>query len=270
MTRRLQIPRNSRIDFSDSPALSLPALSLPALSLPALSLPALSSPALGLPVLGLFTLSLFMGTCFLSSSANAAVELTELLSPGGSLAVDTLLFDQFSFSSDGSMPSSSGVIVDTITDASGNVGIRVTGGFSDTTATAGPSSMELNYRVSTTNGSNITGATLAGNPAVIGEGKFTVTESSDGFEMSLVVFDSVPGQTDLLESISLDGTSSSLDISLSLVGDVTEGAGTASFVDQTFAQGMGGNNVVPEPASILIWGGTLLLGAVGVCSRRNR
>ena len=196
--------------------------------------------------------------------ASGAVELTELLAPGTSFDVDSLQFDQFTFTADGLMPSPSGVQVDAVTDADGNVGIRVTGGFSDTPDTEGPSTLQLGYRVSTTDGSIISGATLAGNPAIVGQGSVTITETASDFEMSLVIFDSSMNGTDLLESISLDGDYSSLDVLLSLEAEAIDGAGTASFVDQTFAQMDGDNNVIPEPASIAIWIGTLALGMIGM------
>ena len=57
------------------------------------------------------------------------------------------------------------VLIDSVTDALGNYGIRVHGGFSDSPG-GGDSLALLNYRVSTIDPtSGISGALLAGNPA---------------------------------------------------------------------------------------------------------
>ena len=148
-----------------------------------------------------------------------------------------------------------------IKDAFGNWGIRLVGGMTDI-AGGGASTFELGYRVATLDGggimaAGISAASLAGNPVAIGEGSFTITESFDGIPTTLTIFDQAPGGTKLLDSMNLPSILSSLNVQLSTVADAISGGATASFIDQTFA--VKSDNVVPEPASYVIWLGTLAL-----------
>src|SRR5690606_30081262 len=103
-------------------------------------------------------------------------------------------------------------------------------------------------------------------PAVFGEGSFTITESFEGIPTTLTVFDLEPGGTKLLDSASLPSSVTSLNVELSVVADATKGGATASFIDQTFEVGE-----IPEPASVVIWLGTLLLfGIVPLMHRQGR
>ncbi len=201
-------------------------------------------------------------------SASAAVDLTDVLNDGFFVVGDALVFDQFSFSSTGEMPSVGSLQLDALSDGSGNYGIRLFGGFVDTNGTAGPSTINFNYRVTPLNGAvGISAAMLAANPAVIGSGNFTITEDFDGIPTMLTVFDSGGGNFDLVDAMNLPSTVSALNVALSLVANSEVGAATASFVDQTFS--LSSDNVVPEPASIIVWLGTLmLLGIVPVTYRR--
>jgi hypothetical protein len=199
--------------------------------------------------------------------AGAAIELSELLVDGASLAAgDNLVFDQFTFSSTGQMPSAQGLLVDVYDDAFGNIGIRIVGGMTDS-AGGGASTIELGYRVSTVGEFSILSAAVAaGNPAVFGEGSFTITESFAEIPTTLTVFDVQPGDTKLLDSAAFPSLLPSLNVHVSAVADATAGGATASFIDQTFDVGE-----IPEPASLVIWFGTLMLfGLVPMMHRHGK
>jgi hypothetical protein len=204
-----------------------------------------------------------------SAPSQAAIELTELLVDGATLAAgDNLIFENFTYSSTNNMPSPAGVLVEPYQDFFGNWGIRVSGGFTDA-AGGGASTLELGYRVSAVDGMGILGAgisaaTLAGNPVAIGEGSFTITEAFEGIPTTLTIFDQAPGTTKLLDSIDLPSILSSLNVQLSVEANALSGGATASFIDQTFDV-----DVVPEPASFVIWLGTLaVFGLVPLTYRR--
>jgi hypothetical protein len=205
------------------------------------------------------TSAVFLLSVCLMSPAHAAVDLVDLLVPDASLLVgDSLVFDQFSYSSTGSMTSAAGVKVATITDAAGNFGIRFVGGFSDLASSPGASTANFTYRVSATGGSlGLTEAMLMGNPASAGLGSMTITQSFAGIPTTLQIFDIQPGSIDLVDSAAFPSALSSVNVALSLVGDATTRGVTASFIDQTYTQSS--QNVIPEPASVVIWLGTLLV-----------
>ncbi|MCA9171705.1 MAG: hypothetical protein KDB23_28755 [Planctomycetales bacterium] len=191
-------------------------------------------------------------------SADAAVSLSDLIDSAGSIVVDgSLMFDQFSYSATNESPPATGVLVDGYTDAFGNLGIRIHGGFSDSPG-GGDSLATLSYRVSTIDpGSALSGALLAGNPAAVGIGSYTVDATLSGVAAGLSIFDISPGSnTHLLDSLSLPSPLSTVDVALSLKGSSTAGGVTLSFIDQTYTQT---DAVVPEPSSLVIWTGTLML-----------
>jgi hypothetical protein len=204
--------------------------------------------------------------------AGAAVELSDLLVPGASLiSGPNLVFDQFTFSSTGDMPSAGGLLVQEFQDASGNYGIRLTGGMADL-AGGNASTIELNYRVSVVDGgglvAGISSVLLQGNPTAIGQGSLKITENFNGIPTTLSIFDIAPagpGNTKLLDSSLLPSMVSSLNVKLSVEGKAKEGAATASIIDQTFTT----EDAIPEPSSLAIWFVTLtLFGAVPAAYRR--
>lgn len=213
----------------------------------------------------LLPLSLIMGVPI---AASGAVALSDLLEPGGSLVVgDALVFDQFTFSGTGDLPSTSGVLVQEMVDGDGNFGLRIFSGLS-----FGPidTNMNLGFRVSTTDGSLLTGSTLSGNPALITESNdATLSIASTLGGTSLTIFDNL-NDTLLLDAAALPTPGSSVDVDLTIDSFIpTEPGGRSviSFIDQTFEQG--DNNVVPEPASVVIWLGTMLVaGVIPVTYRR--
>ncbi len=222
--------------------------------------------------LALFLFSVFAVGLASSTPAQAAIQLTELLVNGASLTAGAnLKFEDFTYSATGYMPSSAGMLVEPYQDSFGRWGIRLSGGMTDI-AGGDPSTFQLGYRVSAVDGMGILGAgisaaTLAGNPVAVGSGSFTITEGFAQIPTTLTIFDQAPGSTKLLDSMNLPSVLSSLNVQLSANANSLSGGATASFIDQTFA--VQSDNVVPEPASYVIWLGTLtLFGIVPLTYRR--
>ena len=224
-----------------------------------------------MPLRHLLTICCLVGSLAVLGTRNVsgAVSLSDLISSSGSVVVGgSLLFDQFSYSGTNESAPADRVLIDSVTDALGNYGIRVHGGFSDSPG-GGDSLALLNYRVSTIDPmSGISGALLAGNPAAVGIGSYSVSETLSGVPTSLSIFDIAPGgPTHLLDTMTLPSVLSSINVALSLNGSSTAGGVTLSFLDQTFTQT---DNVVPEPSSLVIWLGTLMLvGVVVPLTRRQ-
>jgi hypothetical protein len=188
-----------------------------------------------------------------SITLGAPVVLSTLLD-SGSVQVGDKLFDQFSYSATGDMPSSSGVNVIEIVDGDGNFGIRFQGGFVDLFG-GGPSDALITYRVTATDPLFlISDVRLSGNPAVIGpegeeSGLIGVVETfllDDPF-IELVIFDIKPGSTQLVDGAFLTGPLRTLHVQKNILAfaNVEGNAATLSFVDQTFSQ-----VAVPEPSTI--------------------
>ena len=198
----------------------------------------------------------------------AGVALSDLIMNNGSVISGDKLFDQFSYSYTGDMPSGNGVEILPVQN-NGQYGIRVFGGFDDLGG-GGPSTATLGYRVTVLDPNlGITGGLLYGNPAVLKNGFFTIEASFASLppSKSLMIYDKVPGGTQLWDDVEFDSVYPSIEVQVNLTGDTTSatGAVTASFFDTAFTQG-----VVPEPASLLIWmGSALLFGIVAIVQRRR-
>jgi hypothetical protein len=191
-----------------------------------------------------------------------------------SVQVGNLLFDQFSYSPTGQMPTAASVNVNPIVDASGNLGLRFSGGFTD--ASDGPDAVQeasdavLSYRVSAV-GAAINDIHLFGNPQILGpgDGVMSVTETleTDTRPIQLAIYDSVSkGVVSLkLQDAAMFGPLPSLQVvtkdlfALNLGGFPTE-----SFIDQTFSI------TIPEPNSGLVLGLAFLMGAAYLGGRRFR
>lgn len=199
----------------------------------------------------------------------AGVALSDLIMNNGSVISGDKLFDRFSYSHTGNMPSGAGVEILPVQN-NGQYGIRVFGGFSDLGG-SGPSTATLGYRVTVLDPNlGITGGLLYGNPAVLTNGFFTIEASFASLppSKSLMIYDKVPGGTSLWDDVEFDSVYPSVEVQVNLTGDTTSASGavTASFFDTAFTQG-----VVPEPASLLIWmGSALLFGVVAIVQRRRQ
>src|SRR4051812_47639412 len=76
--------------------------------------------------------------------------LSSLVANHGSLQAGDLVFDQFTYSATGQMPSVANVMVNPFVDAGGNPGLRFSGGFTDAYDSSGAqqaSDATLTYRV---------------------------------------------------------------------------------------------------------------------------
>lgn len=213
----------------------------------------------------ILTLVAFVGVCI--PTASAAVSIADLIQNQGVFISGDKLFDKFAFSSTGDMPDAADVLVEPFIDASDNFGIRLVSSFLDYDG-GGASELRLSYRVTATDPNyRISGAAMQGNLAVIKTGSFEATETIDTVPAKLGIFDRVPGSTQLTDSDDFDSLFSEVDVELHLTAEATgevNNAATASFIDQTFAQ-----SVIPEPASLAVWCGMLLLiGGVPYVYRR--
>jgi hypothetical protein len=191
--------------------------------------------------------------------------LSSLVTNHGSLQVGNLSFDQFTYTATGQMPSAANVMVSPFFNASGNPGIRLTGGFTDAYDSSGAqqaSDATLTYRV-TSLASPLSGIQLSGNPQITGPG--------DGL-MSVVETIQPPGQTPIQLEIhdSVNNSVANLKLqdsavlpplpSLQVVSkDILAlnlgGFPTASEIDQTFSVN------IPEPTSVLVLGVAFLAAA---------
>lgn len=204
---------------------------------------------------------------FPASNSFAAVAISELIETQGSIISGDKMFDQFTYTSTGDMPPAEEVMVDPITDLSGNYGIRLFGAFLDHPGD-GASEVMLNYRVSVLDPDRrISGATLQGNPTAIRAGSGVIT-ASFGSQGQLQIIDEFPDNTQLVDSATFDEQLPELDVEVLLTAESLvegeNGAITVSFIDQTFSQ-----SVVPEPGSLVVWMGMAFLVCVGpICVRR--
>jgi hypothetical protein len=206
-----------------------------------------------------------LGVVLAVSIGQAEVVPLSNLVNGGTIQSGDKVFSNFTYLASGDMPASGDVNVETITDASGNFGIRLQAGFIDRSG-GSSSDAVITFDVSVEPGSSevISGAILAANPAVInGTGLASVTETfiPDVIDDKLVVFDFGDGDDKLLDSTIFASTFTKLrvqkDIILHATGD--NAAVTMSFVDQTFPQ-------VPEPASLAM----ALFGILGLFGLRRQ
>lgn len=211
----------------------------------------------------------FVAMMGLSQQVRAAVSLSDLINNNQSVLVgNSLLFDQFSFTKTGLAPSASSVNVVALEDmANGVFGIRFQNGFSDLPGN-GPSTMNIGYRVTSVKpGLGLNWASLAGNPAVFGTdaaGFLTITESFASLPTVLTIFDKLPGSTQLLATANLPVISPSLQVDLAVIGDIAKGGGSESMIDTTFKTAP-----VPEPGSMLVWLGTMMIVGIVTLSRQR-
>jgi hypothetical protein len=191
--------------------------------------------------------------------------LSSLVANHGSLQSGNLVFDQFTYSATGQMPSAANVMVSPFVDASGNPGLRFTGGFTDAYDSGGvqqASDATLTYRVTSLAGP-LRNIQLAGNPQITGpgDGLMSVVETIDPPNqqpIQLEIHDSVNNgvaSLKLQDSAMLPPLPSLQVVSKDILALNLGGFPTESVVDQTFSVN------IPEPASLLVLGGVILAAA---------
>jgi hypothetical protein len=200
--------------------------------------------------------------------------LSSLITNHGSLQAGNLLFDQFTYSATGQMPSAPNVMVGAFVDARGNPGLRFTGGFTDAYDSNGvqqASDATLTYRV-TSLGSPLRQIQLSGNPQITGpgDGLMSVVETiqtPNQPPIQLEIHDSVNNgvaSLKLQDSAMLPPLPSLQVVSKDILALNLGGFPTDSTIDQTFSVN------IPEPASVLVLGVVILTAAAFLRNRPAR
>ncbi len=156
------------------------------------------------------------------------------------------------------MPDPSTINVSSYTDAAGDFGLLFQGAFLDFLGGSGSDAL-LGFRVTVLNPDYaITGASLAGNPAVLGgNGIMSVTETflpSDP-AATMSIYSISPGVSKLTDSVTFAYGHQSLYVQkdiLAFAAAVGGGVPTLSFFTQTFHQSPSYN--IPEPATAVLLG----------------
>ena len=206
------------------------------------------------------------GMAIAPATASATL-LSTLISLDQSVTFGTLKFSGFSYSATGDMPSDLGVTVSTYTDGAGDIGLIFQGAFIDFAPGTGSDAL-IGFTVTELDPSReLTGATLAGNPAVQGgTGSASVTETflPNDTSLMLTIFNNSPGAKQLVDSGSFATSETTVMVQKDLLafsGSVNGGVPTMSFVTQTFHET---GTAIPEPASLTLLILSLLGFAFGV------
>lgn len=206
-------------------------------------------------------------TCCAASSATAATITLDSLIAGGTLVSGDKMISNVSYTAVGDMPTADAIGVTPITDASGNYGFRFNGGFLDIGGDGETSDALIQFTVSVMDpGMEIIGATLQGNPSVVGSGtgvaSITETFLPGVTGQQLDIYDIKPGSFVGLDSVMFDNGHQSLIVQKDILLSADTGAvSTLSFFDQIFVQ-----QPVPEPASA----GLFAFGLIGMLAQRRR
>lgn len=194
------------------------------------------------------------------------VRLDQLLGPGGgSIQVDDKLFDDFSYSWSGDMPSPDRVNVAPFVDDHGNPGLEITGPFQDLPSPGGSDAV-ISYSVWVTHPDphvKISDVHLYGQLNVAGgPGNVLITESylNTSPEFLSIFYENPPGAGQLTDWTFLATPVRHLRVKKDILANATGQSGIAAvtIIEQSFSQ-------VPEPCSALL---ALVMG-VCLCGRRR-
>jgi hypothetical protein len=211
-----------------------------------------------------------LAMCLCSIAPARATLLSTLLNEGGSIQVGDKLFNGFTYSWTGDMPDPSTVNVLAYVDAAGDFGLQFQGAFLDFLGGSGSDAL-LGFHVSVIEPNFvITGATLTGNPTVLGgNGIMSITETflpGNPFA-SMSIYSIAPGTSKLTDSVTFPQGYQSLYVQKDIMAFSTAtngGVPTLSFFTQTFQQSPTIN--IPEPASAVLLG----IGLMGLAWLRIR
>lgn len=201
---------------------------------------------------------------FVGARATAqTVALSTLTVPGASITCGDKVFDMFTYSATGDMPTATNVNVTCRFVGPQTFGLRFQGGFADF-AGGGSSDALISYRV-TSLGGKITSAALAGNPSVVaGTGAMSVQETfTPDAPNSMSIFQIKPGASQFTDNTAFAGGGfQSLHVQKDILGSAGTGFASMSFVDQDFTQN------VPEGSSLLMLLPAML--PLGIIIRKRR
>jgi hypothetical protein len=195
-----------------------------------------------------------------------ATLLSDLLSPGQTVTVGELLFDDFTYQQNGDMPAANAINVTPFISVGGNHGLQLQGAFTDFLG-GGNSEAQLGYRVTVVPaGVRLASASLSGVPTVLGgTGSIGVSEGflpTDPVD-SLNIFSNVLGLTQSTDTIGFASPVTSMNVQQNVLALATSGVPTLSFFTRPFS-----TVAVPEPGSATLLG-IALTALVGRLLRRN-
>jgi hypothetical protein len=205
------------------------------------------------------------------------IPLSDLAGTGNSILVGDKIFDNFSYSNTGDMPTAANVNITPMISTIGSQtvwGFQVEGLFTDSNAPGGSDAV-LNYRVTVVdpNAFLISDAHLSGDTDVVGSGFVKVTETwtPNSGAQKIRVYDIEPGDTtQLTDAIDFDVPVSSLDVTKNIAASIPDGStgsnATVTSIDQFYSQTPGSGGGTPEPASLSLLG----LGGLFLVTRRRK
>jgi hypothetical protein len=172
--------------------------------------------------------------------------------------VGNVQFDQFSYSTTGQMPAASTVLVQGVTDESGNYGVLFSGAFTDAFG-GGASSSLLKYSVTALDsGSTIIGSNLVGDPTVADSGIALVTGTFLPISGTMNIFDNTYHTGTVSGAASFAQGASSVSVQDGVMAFAAKSGSSAVLtqIGQTFVQDSGAVPAsvasAPEPGALVL------------------